>query len=404
MPEAGEPLSWLVAGLAFGERTRKQNGEARATVPRRSNELRQQQEERVAEESQERSVAKELVDLRREVLESRNLVIKTDNLLKNLHAELKVVSKRNDDHFKRTWISTGAAYGIFLLLAATVAWLGARNAGSDERAKGDSAEKAPADAAKARDASLAELATLKANLERGRLASERALSVFRTLGEKDEAKRLRGVEELVKLDLTHLSPLEKAVLDDRAKAAREEVGQAAFERGRSAFRRQDLKTAIGELKHFLELQPQSEDAKQANFFLGTAYYQQKDFASAVAPLEAFAAEPKGQRNVDYAMYLLGQSLEQTGQHARAAEVYKKAAADYPSSDFITQIQYRFKIASKNALGPAAATPPSDDSAAAPPSPTMETVVAAVAPAKPPAPATPPAPRPAAAGAPDASVP
>ena len=40
---------------------------------------------------------KGLDDIRREVIESRNLVIKTDNLLKNLHAELKVVGKRQEE-------------------------------------------------------------------------------------------------------------------------------------------------------------------------------------------------------------------------------------------------------------------------------------------------------------------
>src|SRR5260370_42081814 len=61
---------------------------------------------------------KELSDIRREVIESRNLVIKTDNLLKSLHAELKGLGKRQEDHQKRLWISSAASYLIFATLAA----------------------------------------------------------------------------------------------------------------------------------------------------------------------------------------------------------------------------------------------------------------------------------------------
>ena len=62
---------------------------------------------------------KELTDIRREVIESRNLVIKTDNLLKSLHAEVKVVGKRQDEFQKHQWLSSAAAYLAFALIAGT---------------------------------------------------------------------------------------------------------------------------------------------------------------------------------------------------------------------------------------------------------------------------------------------
>jgi len=41
--------------------------------------------------------------LRKEVIEARNLVIKTDNLLKNLHAELKQMGRKHEEQEKRHW-------------------------------------------------------------------------------------------------------------------------------------------------------------------------------------------------------------------------------------------------------------------------------------------------------------
>src|SRR3954469_6315072 len=66
---------------------------------------------------------KGLDDIRREVIESRNLVIKTDNLLKNLHAELKVVGKRQEDFAKRQWLSSAITYLGFLALCLGGAFL-----------------------------------------------------------------------------------------------------------------------------------------------------------------------------------------------------------------------------------------------------------------------------------------
>src|SRR3954466_9648028 len=59
---------------------------------------------------------KALEDIRREVIEGRNLVIKTDNQLKTLHAELKLVGKRQEDFQRRQWISSAVAYAVFAAL------------------------------------------------------------------------------------------------------------------------------------------------------------------------------------------------------------------------------------------------------------------------------------------------
>src|SRR5688572_9517737 len=59
---------------------------------------------------------RDLTDIRKEVIEARNLVIKTDNLLKNLHAELKLVGKRQEDFQKRQWLSSAVAYALFAAL------------------------------------------------------------------------------------------------------------------------------------------------------------------------------------------------------------------------------------------------------------------------------------------------
>src|SRR5712675_2961898 len=70
---------------------------------------------------------RDLSDLRREVIESRNLVIKTDNLLKNLHAELKHMGRKQELFEKRHMMTSVAAYFLFAALATLGAFSFARS-------------------------------------------------------------------------------------------------------------------------------------------------------------------------------------------------------------------------------------------------------------------------------------
>jgi len=70
---------------------------------------------------------RDLSDLRREVIESRNLVIKTDNLLKNLHAELKQMGRKQELFEKRHMMTSVAAYFLFAAIATLGAFTFARS-------------------------------------------------------------------------------------------------------------------------------------------------------------------------------------------------------------------------------------------------------------------------------------
>src|SRR5205823_12869213 len=70
---------------------------------------------------------RDLEILRREIIESRNLVIKTDNLLKNLHAELKQMGRKQELFEKRHMATSVAAYVLFAAIATLGAFTFARS-------------------------------------------------------------------------------------------------------------------------------------------------------------------------------------------------------------------------------------------------------------------------------------
>lgn len=286
-----------------------------------------------------RSDSNELGEIRREVIESRNLVIKTDNLLKNLHAELKMVGKRQEDFQKRQWLSSAVAYVLFAALCITGAVLvsGASSASSDEEIT-----------------RLGKKVTeLQATIDQERAAiaavtksQNAANEVYRMMTNLPGEERLKGIDALVKLDTTKLSALERQALNDRADGLRKEIGDAAFERGKSAFRRNDMATTAAELARFVAMNPAEADLLDASYFLGIAYNQLRKHQDAVIHLSRFVDGDKRSKSRDYAMLLLSQSLEASGQPEKAAEIARTAIQTYPNSQFVPNLKGRLSAAKR----------------------------------------------------------
>lgn len=291
-----------------------------------------------------------LEEIRREVIESRNLVIKTDNLLKNLHAELKMVSKRQEDFQKRQWISSAVAYGLFAALCVAGAVLV-----SSARSASATADRERLD--KEIGELTAQIDKLKADAKADADAERTAGEVYRLMTTLPGDERLKGVDALAKLDRSRLSVLEKQALDDRATQLRKEIGQTAFERGKSAFRKQDYNGAIEDLTRFLAMNPSPEEALDASFFLGAALTQVRKAEQAIPYLARFVKEDKSSKTRDYALLLLAQAYDQTSQFEKAMEVARDAMAAYPNSQFLSQLKSRFYAARRALNAPAVAGQP-----------------------------------------------
>ena len=294
--------------------------------------------------------AKLLEEIRREVVESRNMTIKTDNALKTLHAELKLVSSQQDAFQSRTWFSTGAAYVVFaaLCVAGVVVISNTRAAGAN--AERERLEKQVGELT-------ATIDKLKAD-GTGQLAAEQsALQVYRQMTTLPGEERLKGIDALQKIDQTRLTAFAKLVLQDRAVALRKEVGGAVLEKGKTAFRRQDWPETISQLGRFLSMDPAEEDALEASFFLGNAYFQSRKFEDAIKHLTRFADGDKKAKLRDFAMLMLMQCYDMTGAKDQAIATAKEAYNSYPSSDFRNQFISRLqRTVPQPAAAPAPAAP------------------------------------------------
>lgn len=301
-----------------------------------------------------------LEEIRREVVESRNMTIKTDNALKTLHAELKLVSSQQDAFQSRTWFSTGAAYVVFaaLCVAGVVVISNTRAAGAN--AEKERLQKELTELTGTIDKLKSDATTLSA-------AEQSALQVYRQMTTLPGEERLKGIDALQKIDQSRLSTFSKLVLQDRAALLRKEVGGAVLEKGKAAFRRQDWPETIAQLSRFLSMDPVPEDAIDASFYLGNAYFQSRKFDEAIKNLNRFADGDKKAKLRDFAMVMLMQSYDMTGAKDQAVATAKEAFTTYPSSDFRMQFLARLQRSTQTASpAPAAVPAPTPAPGPAPP--------------------------------------
>ncbi len=292
-------------------------------------------------------LSKPLDEIRREVIESRNMTIKTDSALKTLHAELKRVAQQQQDFQKRSWFSSGVAYLGFIALC-----VGGAIATSNARA---------ASATNDKERLQKQVTELTTQVDKQRAdaaaiaqAEAKAAQVYKMMTTLAGEERLKGIDELGKTDLTKLTPFEKQVLQDRSLQLRKEVGAGILDRGKAAFRKQDWPETIEQLTRFLSMNPPEDDALDASFFLGNALLQSRKFEESIKPLSRFVDGDKKAKNRDFAMLLLVQAYDTVGQKDKAVEVTREAVNNYPASEFRTQFLYRLQLAQRQPAVPAAA--------------------------------------------------
>src|SRR5437870_825577 len=149
----------------------------------------------------------EIAALRKEVIEARNLVIKTDNLLKNLHAELKQMGRKHEEQEKRHWMTSVTAYAAFAVLAGVGAIAYAR---AEVRTARDEAQGAEAHARSLQQ----DAEKIKTADQARRESSEKAARIYDLLGNEKEGPGLnQAMSQAMHLEKNLLSPLEAKAIE-----------------------------------------------------------------------------------------------------------------------------------------------------------------------------------------------
>ena len=205
----------------------------------------------------------EIEEIKREIVESRALTIKTNNLVNALAADLKSISKRQQGAERKVVLNSATAYVVtiaVLLVFVKLTW--------DirlETVRGENKE--------TRDQLDALQKDIKVEQEREELqkrASRQASEFYQLIVQSKRQELIAAYPEVVKLELT---PTERAVFDAAVERAKNELSLIAYQTGVDHMRMLRWHEAQQAFRESLKYKSDAAHSPQANLQLSRALIQ-----------------------------------------------------------------------------------------------------------------------------------
>jgi TolA-binding protein len=205
----------------------------------------------------------EIEEIKREIVESRALTIKTNNLVNALAADLKSISKRQQGAERKVVLNSATAYVVtiaVLLVFVKLTW--------DIRL-----ETVRAENKETRDQLDAVQRDIKVDQEREegqKRASRQAGEFYQLIVQSKRQELIAAYPDVVKLDLT---PTERAVFDAAVERAKNELSLIAYQTGVDHIRMARWHEAQQAFRESLKYKSDAAHSPQANLQLSRALIQ-----------------------------------------------------------------------------------------------------------------------------------
>lgn len=285
-----------------------------------------------------------LRELNQELIETRNLTIKTDHAVRNLAGDMRELTRMQETFQKRTLWSSGTAYVLFTVLAVGGLFLFFRAATSSSSAD----EQVVQDQFRQFERRIEEL---EQEVERRRDSEKEAWGFYELLerGSSEEVvERFPSVQSRL-VDRASIELFRREV--DRI---RQQLATDAFAEGMRAYsasRWQDARESFQRSLNYREFAPYTPEL---NYHLGDALFHLNDHATAVRYYNTAIASGELSRDLEpLATYRLGESLRAMGRDREALEVYKSFQQRFPSHPWKSAAETRASALSQRlgASGP-----------------------------------------------------
>lgn len=278
---------------------------------------------------------RELEELRREVVESRSLTIKTNNLVNALAADLKSMAKRQQQRERGVWLNNATIYVVsvaVLLVVLKIAW--------------DARVEAVTSSANTR---LARLEGVEAELEALKSKSTGRGESSKTAGELYELVRDNKQKELLEkwpeAQKANLSKTERAIFEDAVSKARSDLSLVAYQEGLDLVRTGRWHEARQALEESLRLDSNAAHSPQAQYNLALALKNLGDQRKAIPILMKLSEASSDREVMDDALFLLAESQIDIKAWNDAKSTLRSFIRRFPKSPYINDV--RMKAAELN---------------------------------------------------------
>lgn len=239
-------------------------------------------------------VDEELREIKREIIESRGLVIKTNNLTNALSADIKSIAKRQQQYERRLSWNSATAYIVFVVVvfaALKLAW--------DARVDQIKAETEQhrADNERLRK----ELKEAQKRDEDRARAEARAAQLYDLV---KQGKRVDLIEQWEVMKKEPLSKAELAMFEGAVDRAKNELAAQQYQTGMDKIRVQRWQEAASAFEESLKVKEDSAIAPAVRLGLSESYRHLNRQKEAIPILTALAENPVDKEVHDDALYLL----------------------------------------------------------------------------------------------------
>ncbi len=270
-----------------------------------------------------REVDDELGEIKREIIESRGLVIKTNNLTNALSADIKSIAKRQQSYERRLSWNSAVAYVVFVLVVFTAlkfAWdarVDAVKAETEQKtADNDRLRKEARDAQKR---------------DEDRARAEAKAAQFYDLVR--QGKRVELVEQFEAVKKEPLSKAELAFFTDAVEKAKNELAAQSYWQGQDKARVQRWQEAATAFEESLKYKDDSTIAPSVRLALADCYRHLGRQKEAIPILQQLAEGAPDREVQDDALYQLAFCEMESSAWNDAKNTWRQLIRRFPDSHY-----------------------------------------------------------------------
>ncbi len=263
----------------------------------------------------------EIREIKKEIIESRGLIIKTNNLTNSLAADIKSIAKRQAGYERRFQWNSAVAYILFAMLS-----FGGIKLASDARISEVDARHE--ELTNQVDALQAELALQNEQVQRRAQGEVAAYRFYELIRQQERAEVVGSFEEVRQEDL---SRAEAAFFRDTVDKFRLDLSVAAYQQGLDLMRVGRYAEAAEKFQESVELEGEGAHIPAVKFHLARALRRLGRQSEAIVLARAVLDQNLDQELHDDATWLVSQCAEELGNLDDARAALRSLYNNWPRS-------------------------------------------------------------------------
>ncbi|MET0342443.1 MAG: tetratricopeptide repeat protein [Polyangiales bacterium] len=280
-----------------------------------------------------REVDEEIREIKKEIIEARGLVIKTNNIANTLGADIKTIAKRQAAHERRTWWNSVASYallgvaclfGFRLLLDASVRELSLERENLQQEVK------------RLRGALEQEVQ----RAEKRVTAESKAVQLLELV---QAQRRAEAVERFRELDKEQLSQAERVLFRDIVARFNAELSAEAYQQGLELMRAGRVSDAATRFEAALRLDDGASHGAKARYQLAEAERQLGKYAQAKLEVERVLEQSADRDIHPAATLLLARIFDELGEAESARTQLRKLLTKWPHTSSLVEARQMLAV-------------------------------------------------------------